>query len=153
MRKKYNTLQLSIGLIYLIFGALKFFPNLSPAEDIAKETIFQLTFGLIPLQVGFILLAIWETALGIMLLFNIYRGLAIRIALLHMILTFTPFFLFPERIFGEGHYTFSLLGQYIVKNIIIISALVSLAPEPKFKWQLRLPAGRRLLKKAYSLFF
>ncbi len=27
----------SIGVIYFVFGVLKFFPNFSPAEDIAKK--------------------------------------------------------------------------------------------------------------------
>ncbi|MEP1016065.1 MAG: hypothetical protein ABJG77_03050, partial [Maribacter dokdonensis] len=38
----------------------------------------------------------------------------------------TPLFLLPEEIFGRGELVFTLAGQYIVKNIIILSALLSL---------------------------
>jgi len=42
-------LAISIGLVYLWFGVLKFFPHLSPAEDLAKNTITVLTLGFIPM--------------------------------------------------------------------------------------------------------
>ena len=62
-----NLLALSIGLTYLWFGLLKFFPGLSPAEDLAQNTIDTLSFGLIPAELSLIFLAIWETAIGLLL--------------------------------------------------------------------------------------
>ncbi|GAA4888657.1 hypothetical protein GCM10023311_10760 [Flaviramulus aquimarinus] len=121
-----NLTAICIGIVYLWFGLLKFFPDLSPAEDIAKRTINVLSFGFIPSYIAIILLAIWETGLGILLIINKYSRLAIRLALIHMLFTFTPLILFPELTFSDSPFSFTLLGQYIVKNIIIISVLLTL---------------------------
>lgn len=123
---KNHILAISIGLVYLWFGVLKYFPQLSPAETLAKNTIDLLTFGIIPGNISIILLAIWETLVGILLIFNLYRKQAIIIALVHMVFTFTPLFLFPNQSFADLPVGFSLVGQYIFKNIIIISALITL---------------------------
>ena len=112
-----------IGIVYLWFGTLKYFPGVSPAEDLAQNTISALTFNLIPPNVSIILLAIGESLIGVFLLMNIYRRTVVVIALVHMACTFTPLFLFPDLIFVNVPFQLSLLGQYIIKNIIIASAL------------------------------
>ena len=116
-------LRISIGIIYIWFGVLKFFPGVSPAEGLAKETIHLLTFRLIDPDLSLLLLAIWETAIGILLLFGIYSRWVIRIVLVHMICTFTPLFLLPALSFTAAPFSLTLVGQYIIKNIVIISAL------------------------------
>jgi len=116
-------LRLSIGIIYIWFGVLKFFPGVSPAEELAKETIHLLTFRLIDPDLSLLLLAIWETAIGILLLIGIYSKWVIRIVLVHMICTFTPLFLLPALSFTAAPFSLTLVGQYIIKNIVIISAL------------------------------
>ena len=118
-------LAISIGLVYLWFGLLKFFPHLSPAEDLAKNTITMLTVGLIPPNVSIIMLAIWETIIGVFLIFNIYRRPIVILALIHMVFTFTPLLFFPKDSFNLP-FVFTLLGQYIFKNLIIIAALIIL---------------------------
>ena len=86
-----NTLlALSIGFIYLWFGGLKFFSGWSPAEELAQETIYQLSLHLIPSHVSIILLAIWETLIGVLLVLNVFRRFAVIVALIHMGFTFTP---------------------------------------------------------------
>ncbi|MFM1877907.1 MAG: hypothetical protein RLZZ241_773, partial [Bacteroidota bacterium] len=57
-----------LGLVYFWFGILKFFTGLSPAEVLAGTTIEKLTFGLIAPDWGLPLLAIWECAIGVLLL-------------------------------------------------------------------------------------
>lgn len=121
LKKRY--LQISIGLVYLWFGALKFFPNLSPAEELAKNTIGELTFSLIPANVAILLLAFWEVLVGVFLLFNLQKKTTIRVAVVHMLLTFSPLYFFPELIFNENMLTLTLLGQYIIKNLVILGAL------------------------------
>lgn len=121
-----NIIAISIGIVYLWFGILKFFPNLSPAEEVAKDTINILFLGMIPSNISIIMLAIWETVIGLLLLTNNYQRLAITLALVHISLTFIPFIVFPDLSFGEVPFSFTLLGQYIAKNIIILSALISL---------------------------
>ena len=117
------TLRVSIGIIYVWFGALKFFPGVSPAEELAKETIHQLTFKLINPELSLLLLAIWETAIGVLLISGLYPRVVIRIVLVHMICTFTPLFLLPGVSFTSAPFALTLVGQYIIKNIVIVSAL------------------------------
>ncbi|MEW2921167.1 hypothetical protein AB1A65_06840 [Muricauda sp. ANG21] len=121
-----SLLAISIGLVYLWFGALKFFPDLSPAEGLAKSTVHVLTFGLIPDGVALILLALWETWIGIFLVFNVARKTVVLMALVHIIFTFTPLVFFPDQMFSGGMPFLTLLGQYIIKNLIIIAALFSM---------------------------
>lgn len=126
---KNNLLSIVIGIVYLWFGLLKFFPGISPAEEIAKNTVFKLTLSLIPSDICILLLAALETGLGILLILNLYRKISLRICLGHIILTFSPLLLFPEQIFNSNLFQLTMLGQYIMKNIIISGVLIVLLSE------------------------
>lgn len=115
-------LRLSIGIIFIWFGLLKFFSGYSPAEDLAINTINRLTSNLIPEPINIILLAIWECGVGLFLVFGFWRKYVLGLLILHMICTFTPLFFFPELSFKNMPYGFTLVGQYIMKNIIIVCA-------------------------------
>lgn len=119
-------IPVSVGIVYLWFGALKFFSGVSPAETLAQQTIQNLTFNLIDPSVSIILLVLWETTIGILLLLTIWRRTALLLALLHIILTFTPFLFFPELVFTNIPFGLTLLGQYIIKNVIILGVLLVL---------------------------
>lgn len=123
-----TVLRISIGIIYVWFGMLKFFPGVSPAEDLAKETIHLLTFGWIGSDLSLLLLAIWETLAGILLIAGIQTRWTLRIVLLHMACTFTPLFLLPNLSFTWLPLALTLVGQYIIKNIVIVSALFVIDP-------------------------
>jgi len=133
---KLKFLAISIGIIYLWFGMLKFFPNLSPAEVLATNTVEVLTFHLISPKLGCLLLAILEVGIGIGLLIAWKKSFFVKIALGHMIFTFAPLFVFPEESFTYAPYGFTIVGQYIMKNIVIIMALLLLLPAKKGKLQL-----------------
>jgi uncharacterized membrane protein YphA (DoxX/SURF4 family) len=115
-------LRLSLGVVFLWFGALKFFPGLSPAEDLAARTIARLTFGVIPAGSAVFLLALWETLIGIGLLFGLYLRATLLLLWLQMLGTVTPLFFFPSELFIAFPYAPTLEGQYIFKNIVLISA-------------------------------
>ena len=121
-----SILAISIGVVYLWFGLLKFFPHLSPAENLAKNTIDLLTLGFINEQVSIVLLAIIEVSVGLLLVLNLFRKTAIYMALAHMAFTFTPLFFFADDSFVTAPFVPTLLGQYIGKNIIIVGALLTL---------------------------
>ena len=122
----YRILGMSIGIIYILFGALKFFPNHSPAEQLAVDTIEVLSFGLFSGSPALLTLAIFETGLGLCLLFNYRLRLAIYLAVVHMLGTFLPFFFFPEQAFAGHPLSLSLLGQYIIKNFVVVGAFLVL---------------------------
>lgn len=115
-------LRVSLGIVFFWFGVLKFFPGLSPAQDLATNTIEILTFGLIPPQVSIILLAIWECLIGIGLIFNLFMRATLFLLWLQMLGTITPVFFFPGEVFTRIPYAPTLEGQYIIKNLVLISA-------------------------------
>lgn len=121
-----NLLAVSIGVVYLWFGSLKFFPALSPAEGLAKNTIHELTLGILPDSYSIVLLAIMEVGIGICLLMGLWRKTTVIVALFHMALTFAPLILFPSESFQNPPWIPTLLGQYIGKNFVIVAALLSL---------------------------
>ncbi len=115
-------LRVSIGIVFFWFGILKYFPGLSPATDIAVQTIETLTFGIITGGVALFILATIEVVIGIGFMFGIYLRVMIILLLFQMIGTITPIFIFPFETFTRIPYAPTLEGQYIIKNIIIISA-------------------------------
>ena len=114
-------LRISMGIIFLWFGALKFFEGMSPAENLAIRTIEVITFHLISSKTILYTLAVWEVVIGVGLLLNIYLRITLVLLFLQMLGTFTPLFFFPEETFEVFPYALTLEGQYIVKNIIVIS--------------------------------
>ena len=126
-----RVITIAIGLVYLWFGALKFFPGVSPAEDLALETIHALTFDLFADRLALLLLAIWEVTVGVFLITHLFRKITLYIAVAHMLLTFTPFVFFPDLVFTSAPFGLTLVGQYIVKNLIILGILIVLIREGK----------------------
>lgn len=120
-------LRVSIGLVFLWFGALKLFPGLSPAEALAGETIERLGVGLIPASLGVPLLGLFEVALGTSLVLSLALRPMLVTLLAHMAGTGLPLLLFPEKVFGPDPLTLTLEGQYIVKNLVIISGTLVVA--------------------------
>lgn len=117
-----SLLRISIGVIYLWFGALKFFAGYSPAEALAIKTISKLTFGVFNSSTELLFLAVWETIIGITLILGKAVKPILVLMFIHMVCTFSPLFLFPEDSFRHLPYGLSLTGQYIVKNLVIICA-------------------------------
>jgi uncharacterized membrane protein YphA (DoxX/SURF4 family) len=115
-------LRVSMGLVFLWFGALKFFPGLSPAADLATRTIERLTFGLITPDVSILILAVWESLIGLGLIFGIFMRATLLLLFLQMLGTISPIFLFPQEVFTTFPYAPTLEGQYIFKNMVLISA-------------------------------
>lgn len=115
-------LRYSIGIIFVWFGGLKFFPGLSPAEQLAGSTIDLLTFGLIPPFTAQILLAFFEVTIGILLLSGKFLRLTILLLLMQMAGTMSPIVLFPDLVFTQIPYALTIEGQYIFKNFVVISA-------------------------------
>lgn len=115
-------LRISLGIVFFWFGVLKFFPDLSPAQDLATRTINIISFGLITPNVSIILLAIWECTIGLGLIFGIFMRATLLLLFLQMLGTITPVFFFPQEVFTRIPYAPTLEGQYIIKNIVLISA-------------------------------
>ncbi len=117
-------LRVNLGVIYFWFGILKFFPGMSPATSLATKTISVMSGGLIEPGVSIVLLAAWETFIGISLLYGIFLRAAIFLLLAQMAGTFTPLVLFPAETFQLIPFSPTLEGQYIIKNLVLVSAAI-----------------------------
>jgi uncharacterized membrane protein YphA (DoxX/SURF4 family) len=115
-------LRISLGIIFFWFGFLKFFPGQSPAVKIATDTIDKLSFGLIKPNVSIIILALWETIIGIGLISGKYLRVTLFLLFTQMMGTMTPLLLFPSETFTLFPISPTLEGQYIIKNLVLISA-------------------------------
>jgi uncharacterized membrane protein YkgB len=115
-------LRLSIGVVFLWFGLLKFFPGLSPAEGLAARTIVTLTGGRLSPETAVLLLAAWESLIGLGLIFRLAMRVTLLLLWLQMLGTITPLFIFPNEVFTRVPYAPTLEGQYIIKNIVLITA-------------------------------
>ncbi len=119
-------LRYSIALIFIWFGALKFFPGMSPAEELATGTIALLSFNLIPASIALPVLALFEVAIGILMLIGKWLRLTVFLLLIQMIGTMSPIVLFPDLVFEVFPYALTIEGQYILKNFVVISAAITI---------------------------
>ena len=115
-------LRVSLGIAFFWFGFLKFFPGMSPAQDLATHTIEVMTFGIVKPGVSIVVLALWETLIGLGLIFGVYLRATLFLLFTQMMGTLTPLVLFPHDAFTHIPYAPTLEGQYIIKNLILISA-------------------------------
>ena len=86
---------------------------------------FSIVFGLL-LALSFSgvvpILGIWEVVIGITMIIKPLIRVSIILLFIQMPGTFLPLVLFPEVCFTSFPFGLTLEGQYIVKNLIIISA-------------------------------
>jgi uncharacterized membrane protein YphA (DoxX/SURF4 family) len=115
-------LRVGLGIVFLWFGVLKFFPGLSPAQDLAARTIQDLTFGAIGPEVSLPILAVWESAIGLGLISGRFLRATLFLLAVQMLGTLTPLVLYPAETFTRFPYAPTLEGQYIIKNIVLIGA-------------------------------
>lgn len=119
-------LRIALGIVFLWFGALKFVPGLSPAEELAGRTIEALSGGAITPAVSLPVLALWESAIGVGLLVGRWMRAVLLLLFLQMIGTATPLVLFPNETWTQFPIAPTLEGQYIIKNIVLVSAAIVL---------------------------
>jgi uncharacterized membrane protein YphA (DoxX/SURF4 family) len=119
-------LRIALGIVFLWFGALKFFPGLSPAEELAGRTIETLTGGLVPTAVALPVLAAWESAIGIGLLVGRWMRAVLLLLFVQMLGTITPLALFPGETWSQFPIAPTLEGQYIIKNVVLVAAAIVL---------------------------
>ena len=110
-------LRYSLGVIYIWFGILKPF-GLSPAQELVENTVYWFdnpkTF--VPI------LGWWEVVIGLTMCIKPLIRVSILLLFIQMPGTFLPLIFLPEVSFNNFPFGLTLEGQYIIKNLIIISA-------------------------------
>ena len=110
-------MRISLGIVFFWFGALKLFPGLSPAEELVRNTTyFVQPDWFLPV------LAIWEMAIGLGLIFGVFMRLTLLLLFLQLPGTALPLVILPDVIWTVFPYGLTLEGQYIVKNLVLIGA-------------------------------
>ena len=114
-------IRISFGIIFIWFGVLKPL-GLSPAEPLVLATVRWLP--LFDGEVWVIIIGWWEVAIGVAFLFQRTIRVAIALLALQMVGTFMPLILLPAVTFQAEHLLYgpTMEGQYIIKNLMIISA-------------------------------
>ena len=112
-------LQISLGIIFIWYGALKIFGD-SPANDLITNTIYWFNPDVfIPI------LGVWEMAIGAALLVPSFIRVGLFLLALQMPGTFLPLILLPDVCFKSVPFNLTLEGQYIVKNLVLIGAAMA----------------------------
>ncbi|MGB0744011.1 MAG: hypothetical protein ACPGSB_05755 [Opitutales bacterium] len=126
MRGFYPTaIRLSFAVIFIWFGLLKPL-GLSSAEPLVLSTVAWMPF-LSPAS-WLAVIGWWEVAIGLLFFSRRTTRIAILLLFLQMGGTFLPLFILPEVTFQQGGAPFlpTMEGQYIIKNIMILSAALVL---------------------------
>ncbi|MFT4611212.1 MAG: putative membrane protein YkgB [Glaciecola sp.] len=117
-------IRLSFGVIFIWFGILKPL-GLSAAEGLLKATVVWLPFG--SAENWLIIIGLWEVVIGVFFFFKKTTRIAIILLFLQMVGTFMPLVFLPEVTFQSNNvFLPTLEGQYIIKNLMIISAALVL---------------------------
>ena len=121
---KFNTndylIRIPIFIIFFWFGFLKIV-DLSPAQELVQDTVYWMPF--LSAEMWTYVIGFWEVLIGVFFLFQKTTLIAMLLLLIQMSGTFLPLVILPEITFQDSNpFLPTLEGQYIIKNIIIITA-------------------------------
>jgi uncharacterized membrane protein YkgB len=118
-RHSLDILRISLGLVFLGFAVLKYFPGVSPAEDLAVRTVETLSLGILSGYGALVATAIVETFIGLTLI----TGKLLRAGLLvlggAMVGILSPLVLFFGDLFPGAP---TLEAQYVLKDVVLVAA-------------------------------
>ena len=112
-------LRISVAIVFIWFGFLKII-GYSPATALVVKTVYWADPAwFIPF------LGAWEMTIGVFFLYRPLVRVGIAILAPQMLGTFLPLVLLPQVVFQNGNPFYPTLeGQYIIKNLLIISAAI-----------------------------
>jgi uncharacterized membrane protein YphA (DoxX/SURF4 family) len=145
-------LRICTGVVFLGFGLLKFFPGISPIEDLATRTTAVLSFGILSGHAAMNFVAALECIIGVCFLTGRFLRVGVLLMAAQMIGAMSPLVIFPGELFNTPMHAPTLAAQYIIKDIILVAAGmviastctgVSIAAEPT---SLRIALIKRLTR-------
>ena len=118
-------LRVALGVVFVAFGVIKFFPGVSPVESLVEATWGVLTFGIVGGQLALILTAVIETVAGLALISGVFARFGLVMLAVAFVGILSPLVFFPGELFTAAGPT--LLGQYVLKNVVLIAAALVVA--------------------------
>ena len=121
---KFNTndylVRIPLFIIFFWFGFLKII-DLSPAQQFVQDTVYWMPF--LSAADWTVVIGVWEVFIAVFFLFKRTTFIAMILLMIQMTGTFLPLVILPEVTFQNSNPLLPTLeGQYIIKNIIIITA-------------------------------
>ena len=121
---KFNTndylVRIPLFIIFFWFGFLKII-DLSPAQQFVQDTVYWMPF--LSAEDWTVVIGVWEVFIAVFFLFKRTTFIAMILLMIQMTGTFLPLVILPEVTFQNSNPLLPTLeGQYIIKNIIIITA-------------------------------
>ena len=110
-------LRVSLGIVFLWFGALKVF-GITPVTDLVADTVYWVDPDwFVPV------LGIAEVAVGIALITKAALRAALAVFAAQMIGTFLVLVVQPDVAFSDGNiFKLTVEGEFVVKNLVLLSA-------------------------------
>ena len=121
----FPSLRYSLAIIFVWFGLLKTLGS-SPAQELVANTVYWFSSAWFVPFLGW-----WEVLIGVCLLYKPLIRLGLFLLIIQMIGTFLPLILLPEVVYGYKFYILTLEGQYIIKNLILISSGIAIGSNLK----------------------
>lgn len=132
-----NLIRISLAIVYIWFGALKIF-GMSPAGELVEQTVYWFK----P-EIFMPILGLCEVIIGLGLLLKKCIPYAVILLLMHMMVTFFPIFIVKKACFDAFPYCPTLIGQYIIKNLVLISGALVVAAKYNQTYYANLNSGTK----------
>ncbi len=121
--------RVSIFVVYFWFGLLKVF-SASPANPLVSELLSHV-LPFMAFSDFIFVFGIFEMIIGIIFVIPRLERPAIFLLILHLATTVMPLFILPQ-VAWQGFLVPTLEGQYIIKNILLISLAMGLGAHLHF---------------------
>ncbi len=118
-RHSLSILRVSLGIVFLWFGALKV-TGTTPVADLVAQTLYWMP---IPAAQAVIFIGWWEVLIGLGLLIGRWLRITLVLMFLQQLGTFLVLVLLPQVAFQHGNpLLLTVVGEFVVKNIVLVSA-------------------------------
>ncbi len=115
-KRSIDLLRVSLGVVFLGFGVLKFFPGASPAEALVARTVDTLSLGVVSGRGAVLLTAVAECFIGITLVSGKFLRAGLLVLAASLVGIMSPLVLFFGDMFPG---TPTLEAQYVFKDIVL----------------------------------
>jgi putative oxidoreductase len=115
-----TALRLALAVVFVWFGALKL-AGVSPVEELLAETL-----PFIDADISVPVLGAVEVAIGIALVIGKLPRIVLLVLAGHLAGTFLTFVTASELMWGDGFLELTTDGEFVVKNVVFITAALML---------------------------